>query len=247
MKITFPAFPKSLERSSRGDIMKTKVIVIRHCEARGNIDRIFNGHYDGDITENGKKQLACLASRMQEVPFDELYSSPLLRARKTAMAASTGKNLPIQIEDGLIEINGGVWEGKPWKSFPELFPKDSEAWNLRPWDFAPEGGEPMRGVYERIWRTVTDLARRNVGKTICCVSHGCAIRNLLCQAKGYPVEKLNEVEWCDNTAVSVIEFDEDFQGKLILENDNSHLSQNLSTLAGQVWWRKEYRDNMIFE
>lgn len=61
------------------------------------------------------------------------------------------------------------------------------------------------------------------------------------------IEKLNDVQWCDNTAVSVIEFDENRQGKLVLENDNSHLSQSLSTLAGQVWWRKEYREKMIFE
>lgn len=227
--------------------METKVIVIRHCEAHGNIDRIFNGHFDGDITENGEKQLACLAERMKKVSFDAIYSSPLLRARKTAIAANAGKNLPIQSEEGLIEINGGVWEGKPWKSFPELFPKDSEAWNFRPWDFAPEGGEAMRSVYERIWRTVTGLARRNAGKTICCVSHGCAIRNLLCRVKGYPIEKLNDVQWCDNTAVSILSFDENFHGKLLLENDNSHLSADLSTLAGQVWWRKEYRDRMIFE
>lgn len=127
MRTIFQAFPKLRERFSLGKMMKTKVIIIRHCEARGNVDRIFNGHYDSDITENGEKQLACLAERMEKVPFDVIYSSPLLRARKTAQAANAGKNLPIQIEDGLIEINGGVWEGKPWKSFPELFPADSEA------------------------------------------------------------------------------------------------------------------------
>lgn len=227
--------------------MATKVIVIRHCEARGNIDRIFNGHYDGDITENGERQLVQLARRMQTISFDALYSSPLQRAKKTAAAANSGKNLPVQLEDGLMEIHGGVWEGKPWKEFPSLFPEDSEAWNLHPWDFAPEGGESMRHVYARIWDTVTMLAKKNQGKTICCVSHGCAIRNLVCHAKGWPIERLNDVQWCENTALNVLAFDDAWQASLLLENDASHLTQELSTLAKQVWWRKEYRENMIFE
>lgn len=227
--------------------MSTKIIVIRHCEARGNIDRVFNGHYDGDITENGGRQLERLAQRMQTVRLDALYSSPLLRARKTAAAANFGKNLPLNIESGLMEINGGVWEGKRWKDFPAIFPADSEAWNLHPWDFAPEGGEAMRALYERIGKTVTALARANRGKTICCVSHGCAIRNLLCYAKGWQIERLNDVQWCDNTALSVLELDENDRLTLKLENDASHLTEELSTLNNQSWWKKEYRDKMIFE
>lgn len=227
--------------------MATKILIIRHCEAWGNVDRVFNGHYDSDITENGERQLERLAQRMQNVHFDVLYSSPLLRARKTAAAANSGKNLPINIEKGLIEINGGVWECKHWKDFPTLFPKDSEAWNLHPWDFAPEGGEAMRALYERISKTVTALAEANRGKTICCVSHGCALRNLLCYAKGWPIERLNDVQWCDNTGLSVLELDDSGRLTLKTENDASHLTEKLSTLGKQTWWRKEYRDNMIFE
>lgn len=40
----------------------TRFIVVRHCEAQGNIRRVFNGITDGDITENGARQLDLLAA-----------------------------------------------------------------------------------------------------------------------------------------------------------------------------------------
>ena len=58
----------------------TRFIVVRHCEAQGNIRRVFNGITDGDITENGARQLDLLAARMAGKRFDVIYSSPLRRS-----------------------------------------------------------------------------------------------------------------------------------------------------------------------
>jgi len=58
----------------------TRFIVVRHCEAQGNIRRVFNGITDGDITENGARQLDLLAARMAGERFDVIYSSPLRRS-----------------------------------------------------------------------------------------------------------------------------------------------------------------------
>lgn len=43
--------------------------------------------------------------------------------------------------------------------------------------------------------------------------------------------------WCDNTGVSVLRFDRD-RVELILENDNTHLNEELSTFAKQTWWKE---------
>ena len=104
----------------------------------------------------------------------------------------------------------------------------------------------MRQVYERITGTILDLAERERGRTVAAVSHGCAIRNLLCFAHGWPIERLNEVEWCDNTAVSVLEVEDDGTIRILLENDSSHLSEELSTFARQEWWKKENREALNF-
>lgn len=226
--------------------MKTTIILVRHCEAQGNHERIFQGATDCDITERGERQLEALSERFRTIEFDVLYSSPLRRARRTAEAVNLYHGLPVQIEPGLREINAGHWEGKRWADFPALYPDEARAWNLAPWDFAPKGGETMRQVYERISATVRSIAQKERGRRVAAVSHGCAIRNLLCYAHGWPIERLNEIEWCDNTAVSVLEFDEDGAISIPMENDVSHLTQELSTFARQEWWKKENREQLKF-
>lgn len=99
----------------------------------------------------------------------------------------------------------------------------------------------MRQVYDRIWDGVTDIVRKNKGKTILITSHGCAIRNFLCRALGRPIEQLNEVDWCDNTGVNIIDFDDAVNPHVVMMNDASHLTPETSVFMNQTWWRRENR------
>lgn len=166
---------------------------------------------------------------------------------KTAQAANRHYGLEIKLDARLAEIHGGCWEGKRWGDFPALYPQESYLWNQEPWKFHPDGGESMAEVYSRIWEAATEIAARHFGQSVLIASHGCAIRNLLCHAHGWPIERLNDVDWCDNTAISVIVFDRSMQPEILLENDSSHLAEHLSTFAKQSWWRKENRAAMQFE
>ncbi len=225
----------------------TRIYLIRHCEASGNKDRTFQGHSDGLPTDNGRAQLESLSARMKDIPLDAIYSSPLTRARETAEAVNRHFNYTITQRNDLMEINGGVWEGKKWSELPSLYPEDSHNWSLEPWNFHPENGESMTEVFIRIYNAVLSVVKENRGKTVAVVSHGCAIRTLMCAVKGMPIEMLNDVEWCDNTAVSIIDYDDNDKPTLILEGDSSHLSDDLSTLRHQSWWKKENRDKMIYD
>ena len=217
----------------------TTIYLVRHCEAYGNIARVFQGHIDSDISDNGAVQLQRLAERFRDIPLDAVYSSPLRRARKTAEAIDTYHHLPIVLDDDLMEINGGRWEGQLWAELPVLYPEESEHWAHRPWMFAPADGEPMAAVYARMARALTSIAAAHPAQTVAVASHGCAIRNALCWAKGWPIERLGEVAWCDNTAVTVLELDEKLTPRVICENDNSHLDSEVSTLEKQSWWRDD--------
>lgn len=227
--------------------MVTKLLVVRHCEAQGNLHRVFQGHRNGDVTENGQAQLELLSLRLRNTSIDAMYASPLVRAVKTAQAVNQYHHLPIGIVPGLIEINGGKWEGEPWASFPEKYPEESLMWNLSPHEFHAPEGEAMRQVYDRMKSAAQMLAERHAGGTVLVASHGCAIRNLLCWAKGWPIERLNEVEWCDNTALSVILMDAGGRPEVELENDASHLSPEVSTLGKQAWWKPENREKLRFD
>lgn len=212
--------------------MKTRIYLIRHAEAEGNTKKYFQGHLDGKVTPHGLEQLDMLAGRCRGIPFDAVFASPLSRALMTASAADRYHGLEIVPSPGLIEINGGCWEGKGWDEITQLYPEDFSVWNKNPWLFAPEGGETMREVYDRIWRAVTDIVRACPGGRLCLVSHACAIRNFTCRAMGLPIERLGEVPWCGNTAINIIDFDAALTPEIVALNDMSHLGPAADGGAG---------------
>jgi broad specificity phosphatase PhoE len=216
----------------------TRIYLIRHAEAQGNIERIFQGHSNGDVSENGIKQLERLSERCKSLNFDAVYSSPLQRAYKTAEAANIYHNLPITTLESLMEINGGHWEGKLFNDLPTLFPDEHEIWENEPWLFKAYEGESMQEVYERIWGAVQGIVLSHPNKSVCVVSHGCAIRNFLCRAYGKELCELATIDWCDNTAISIIDFDENLNAQVVISNDASHLDDELSTISKQDWWKK---------
>jgi probable phosphoglycerate mutase len=220
--------------------MVTTVYLIRHCEAQGNTNGTFQGHTDCDVSGNGRVQLDLLSIRCRNLPLDAIYSSPLKRAYCTAEAVGRYHKLKIQTDPRLEEINGGDCEGTKWDDFSKNFPQQNQEWYQAPWKFAAPHGETMQQVYDRTWQAMEDIVDKNQGKTIAVVSHGFAIRNLLCHAMGKKLEQINEVDWCDNTAVSILKFTSPKAlPKIVLLNDASHLTPEVSVFAHQGWWKKE--------
>lgn len=201
----------------------TRLYIVRHAQSQGNQMAFFQGHVDADVSENGLLQLEKLKERFKTIDFDIVYTSPLIRAYKTAEAANFYHQKPIIKHNGLIEIDGGCFEGKTWDEIHERFPEEIDAWENRPWSFAPEGGEPMRHVYDRIWTTMLSIAKENPGRSVVVVTHACAIRNFICRAKGLGLEHLPKIEWYRNTSISTVDFDENLSARIVSLNDASHL------------------------
>ena len=138
----------------------------------------------------------------------------------------------------MIEIDGGDYNGTLWDDLPVRFPEQNERWYHDPANFEAPHGETMRQVYDRIWRGILSVVHDHRGQTICVVSHGCAIRNLICRLLYGSIDHLNETPWSDNTGINVLEFTDDDQARIVLLNDAAHLTPETSTLAKQDWWRK---------
>ncbi len=212
----------------------TRLFVVRHCETDGNVNRIYQGLIDLDINDLGKKQLQALKNRFQKIALDKVYTSPLLRAKKTAFAIKGAKEIPLLENSGLIELSGGVYEGLTYKQIGEKYPEFKEIWNNRPWDFNPENGESMKTAYNRIWSCVTEIAKENEGKTIAVVTHGAVLRCLNCKLLKNDIMSLNEVAFGENTSVSLLEFDNSFNCRLIYYNNAEHLTKELKNHKAKV-------------
>lgn len=225
----------------------TRIYLIRHAEAEGNYYRRVQGWYDGGITSRGKLQIEALAERFRDTEINALYSSDLTRTRETAGAIlKYHKDLALIPDERLREVNMGIWEDVMWgnASFdtPEqmaLFANDPERWDI-------PGGEKFSVLQSRLVGAIEDIARRHDGQTIAIVSHGAAIRSVICHAKGVCSENIAEIPHGDNTCVALFEYENGRFTNLFF-NDNSHLVEELSTLASQAWWRDEVKTRGIDE
>lgn len=205
-------------------IMETLIYIIRHAESRGNTDGVFHGHSNGVVSEAGQEQLRLLERRFSDIHIDVIYSSPLLRTLQTAKAVRSGRDIEIIEMKELIEINGGKWEGMCWEEIIRVYPDEFRKWREQPWKFSPPGGETMTDIRERAVLAVGKIVGENEGKKVAVVTHSCFIRNFLCFAKRLPIEKLNTVDWCGNTGITVVRY-ENGEITSINENDISHLNE----------------------
>ena len=208
--------------------MKTRIYLVRHAQARGNVEMTFQGHTDSGLTDAGREQLTFLQQRFAKVPIDAVYASPLERAMLTAQAIAAPHGLPVQPDPGLIEIDGGEMEGQAWAALPERYPEQIDNWYHCPEKFDPPKGESMQHVYARAIAAVERIARANPGRQVAAATHGGFLRCYLCYLRYADISGLRQMHLIENTGVNVVEFDEAFRPVLIDENDYSHLPERLT-------------------
>ena len=83
----------------------------------------------------------------------------------------------------------------------------------------------MKDAYERIWNTVKEIVKENKDKVVALTTHGGVSRCLLCRLLKGDIKHLKEINWCENTAVSLIEFDDNLNANVVFWNDYSHLPE----------------------
>lgn len=220
----------------------TKIYLIRHAEAEGNLYRRSQGQYDANITRLGQAQIAALAERFRDVPIDALWSSDLHRTMSTATAIRKyHPQLALQTTPALREVCMGVWEDMPWGNIDMAYHEQMELFSEDPARWSIPGCESYEAVIARIKDTILALGAEYDGKTVAVVSHGFAIRALLCDYFGIPSAEFYTLPYGDNTSVALLTVE---NGALGVEwyNDNSHLGEELSTFARQHWWRQKHGD-----
>lgn len=210
----------------------TRIYIVRHAEAEGNLYRRIHGWYDSQITENGKRQIAALEHRFQSIPVDAVYASDLRRTQITARAAARPRGLEVHIEPGLREIGMGVYEDRTFGDLHFHFPEEQKRFVTCSPDWAPEGGETFTQVGARVTDAVFRIARAHPDQTVAVFTHGTATRCLQSALRNKHPSQTPELGHCENTGVTCLEFEGD-QVRILFENDASHLPEEIATVARQ--------------
>ena len=144
---------------------------IRHAETDFNIAGLFAGRIDCNITHEGLEQAKRLLKE-EEKDFDYIYCSPLKRTKQTLEAIIPG-SIPI-IDERIIEISIGEWEGKKKASFD----KDLLAL-FRDGQYNPPGAESTSQVDKRVCDFVESLfATYKNNEKILIVTHNGVMRSI---------------------------------------------------------------------
>ncbi len=187
------------ERLAEG---RAVVALIRHGRTEANDAGVWQGHSDGGLDEEGRRQAENLARWYGG--FDVLYASPLGRAIQTAEPLGAAS-----IVHDLKELGMGEWEGRTRAEIMAGWPELWETIYERDED-VPRGGngETWSGMVARVARAVEGMAEEHPGQLIGVVSHGAAIRGLCSSVVGLDHGARRGLAPPDNASVSHIVFDE---------------------------------------
>lgn len=213
--------------------MATQIYLLRHGEARANIDRYFNGYTDCELTDNGKLQAELAALRLKNTQIHAVYTSDLQRTVDTAAPLIKLKGMAYEELYELREINGGEWEGVRWADLPELYPKQYDNWDNTPHLFEAPSGENMKGFSERCIKVLNKIIKKHEGQSVLIVTHGTVIRVLMHYFYDKPWKEMHSISWCDNAAISHIKA-ENNKFTVLIDGDNSHLGDK-GTIHKQGW------------
>jgi probable phosphoglycerate mutase len=132
----------------------------------------------------------------------------------------------------------GGWEDVAWGDIEHDEPEMNWCFSMDPARWRVAGSESFHDVQTRMKDSILEIAKRHDAGTVAIVSHGFAIRSLICWILGIESSEIKKVSYYDNTAVSLLIYDNDIP-TIEYKGDNTHLSSENSTFANQTWWRSK--------
>jgi broad specificity phosphatase PhoE len=169
-----------------------RLIFIRHGQTEWNRQDRYQGRTDVPLCAAGVAEAHAAGAALRGCGASLLLSSPLERARATAqiIAARLGP-VACQVDDRLIELGFGAWEGRTQTEIKERWPALLRAWKRAPQSIRFPGGESLEEASRRLedflgrppWSGVADH------RCVIVVTHTGPIRMAKLAALGRPLSE----------------------------------------------------------
>lgn len=154
--------------------MHTRLILVRHGQTEWNREGRYQGRVDTDLSATGWQQARALGERLADSGARTLVSSPLRRARDTAVCIGHTLRLDVGFDERLCELAYGDWEGLTQAEVKARWPDALRRWKHAPDLHPPEGGEPLPAAADRVRRCLDELA--TAPTPVLAVTHAGVIR-----------------------------------------------------------------------
>ncbi len=142
-----------------------KLYVARHGQTEYNLEKRICGRADAELTKRGILQAHDLAEIMVQYSVDKIISSPLTRARDTALIVGDRIGATVTFDERLMERDFGDTDGTP-----EATPGFQHQFEQFGYEYP--NGETLLHVVQRIYNLLDEIKYRESDQNIMIISHG---------------------------------------------------------------------------
>ncbi|WP_129666059.1 histidine phosphatase family protein [Phytoactinopolyspora endophytica] len=204
------------------------VYVVTHPEATHHVDGIVGGWFDSDLTDRGARHAQAIAEALSTQLTGsavEVYSSDLLRARRTAEVIVQRLGAGLTIDPDLREKSYGKAEGMPQSWLDERFIPPPRFGERMRHNEGVDGAETRMDLAERAYGAMTRIQESTTQNQIV-VTHGGTATFLIAAWIGMPIDAADRVHFrVSSGGISVLRKDDRLHSHQLAQlNDISHLT-----------------------
>lgn len=157
-----------------------KLYIVRHGETEWNVIKRFQGQLNTPLTEKGMEKLRETGKKLENVLFDEVYTSELGRTVASAeiiLNENRGyrnKKLELKKLAELNEVYFGVWQGLTYEEVFLKYPEEANNYfyNVKNYKAENVEAENLKDALERFLKGINKILNRHKSGNILVVTHG---------------------------------------------------------------------------
>ncbi len=244
--------------------MNIRLVLVRHGLSSFNERGLIQGRTDDSLlTDEGYEQALKAGKALSKINFDEIYSSPLVRAAETAKTIKKcfNKKQEIIFDNNLLEVDLNEWSGLKIDEIKNKFPEIYTIWKNDPENLIlkrsnDKSYKPIQELFDQATIFIEDIFRIHLDKddsNILVVGHNAILRCLILLLLGKPKRGFRKIR-LENASLSILNIsrnDNTVKTQIECLNQTSHLNKNIPNQIGdsrlflirhgETNWNKEGR------
>jgi len=185
--------------------------IVRHGETEWNVKGIMQGQKNSRLNKNGLLQAKKIAKLFKNIKFYKIFSSDLIRTKKTAEIIAIEHQMAVVCNKLLRERNFGDYQGKRnsvyQKQLKDLLEKRNSLPKEERFKFKLQNNiESDEEIVSRLITFLREAAIAYPGKKILVVCHGGLMRTFLIHLGFAEYEELSGGS-IENTGYAIVESD----------------------------------------
>jgi broad specificity phosphatase PhoE len=144
------------------------------------------------LNARGRSQADALGRRLLSAPPDRIVSSPVERARETAMIIAAHVGRPVEFDERLIETGMGQWEGMAIADIIARYAEEWRAWRSAPASQPVPWIESVDAIADRMSAAARDYLRNS--ERVALVSHQDPLMALVCRWLDLPLDAMRRID-----------------------------------------------------